>query len=257
MNPLLLLLAISNRNDISTTVLTIYSQFITRRYTHIHIIPSNIVLRSNRTSIDTKRHYLEKEQFIEPFIIVMPFQIQGGSRCESSSQLGRKDLSWIGNGETTRCFHEARISRCKNCQARYPLTKPKCKRMGARTKKFPLKYRPERQLFSELVLTTRSLSFFFLFFSILLTTTLTINLSINRESSFDRFAGATLHPGGSGYGRGYPGAFLDSDGLLQRGGLERQRAHLRGGATRGGYRGEYDDRHPNPICDRPGPRLRR
>lgn len=160
MNPLLLLLAISNRNDISTTVLTIYSQFITRRYTHIHIIPSNIVLRSNRTSIDTKRHYLEKEQFIEPFIIVMPFQIQGGSRCESSSQLGRKDLSWIGNGETTRCFHEARISRCKNCQARYPLTKPKCKRMGARTKKFPLKYRPERQLFSELVLTTRSLFFF-------------------------------------------------------------------------------------------------
>lgn len=128
--------------------------------------------------------------------------------------------------------------------------------MGARTKKFPLKYRPET-----IVLRTRSDNsfslFFFLFFSILLTTTLTINLSINRESSLDRFAGATLHPGGSGYGRGYPGAFLDSDGLLQRGGLERQRAHLRGGATRGGYRGEYDDRHPNPICDRPGPRLRR
>ena len=69
--------------------------------------------------------------------------------------------------------------------------------------------------------------------------------------------GAALHSGSPGDRRRHPGAFLHGDGLLQRCRLKRQRADVRGRPTRRGYRREYDDRHIDPIRDRPGPRLRR
>lgn len=71
-------------------------------------------------------------------------------------------MSWIGNGETTRCFHEARISRCKIVRRATPLTKPRCKRMGAKKKKISLKISGGE---TTIVLRTRSDNSFPLFFS--------------------------------------------------------------------------------------------
>lgn len=102
--------------------------------------------------------------------------------------LGRKDLRRIGNGETTRCFHEARISPCK-IVGLATRNEARCKRKcSSERKKISLKNLGRETIVLRIVLAT-----LISFFHLLLTTILDFIIDRSIEKSSPRSFSQVQH----------------------------------------------------------------